>query len=86
MIPALALIGIGHKRRFYLPIPLILLWPLVFLCFAVVWLAGLFVRRGSEEYRYLAIAWKGLHILCQLSGLRIDVVSRDRHNVFIWLI
>ena len=86
MIPALALIGIGRKRKFALPLPVILLWPVIFLALAVLGLASLFVRRGTEEHKYLGMAKTGLLSLFQLSGLRIDVASRDRDQVFIWLI
>lgn len=82
MIPALAIIGFGRKRMIPLPVPLFLLWPFILLALAVVGLAGWLTRRQPAARSGLLVARTALLATFHLSGLRIDVRSRDQDNVY----
>jgi len=76
MPPALLLLGFGRVRRFVLPLPLILLWPLLllgWLCLGVGWLA----TAGRVRPAALLAGAAGLRALHELRGTRIDVRGRD---------
>jgi hypothetical protein len=88
MMPALALVAIGPRRRWLLPLPLplFLLWPFVVLAIGGVRLADALRRRpGSTTGRH-AGARAALHALCQLRGLRLDVCSSDDIRLLVWFL
>ena len=71
MLPTLLLVGAGSRRRVWIPLPLILLWPFWLLGW-VVWVPVRLLR--VEQERALRM---GLILLAQLSGLRLDVDTTD---------
>jgi hypothetical protein len=71
MLPAVLLVGAGRRRRIWIPVPVILLWPF--------WLLGWVVWAPA---RLLRLDWAhalraGLVFLAQLSGLELDVETKD---------
>ena len=82
MIPALAIIGFGRKRMIPLPVPFFLLWPFILLALAVVGVASRLTRRQHAARSGLAVAKTALVAMFHLSGLRIDVRSREHDNVY----
>lgn len=80
MPPAVALLGVG-PRPWWLPIPVILLWPVVLVALVIVGAVELVMGRTTLPLsRNLGLA------LWQLHGLRIDVQSSHGGRVFLWLI
>jgi len=79
MIPALLLVGVGWQRRVPLPLPLIVLWPLVLLAAGLTALYRLAARSTPVLPPVLAV-------LFQLSGLRIDVRSRNGTGILFWFV
>jgi hypothetical protein len=80
MAPAVALLGFG-PGRWWLPIPVILLWPPVLLALVGVGLVELaFGRVTLQISRTLGLA------LWQLHGVRIDVQSSNGGRVLLWLL
>jgi len=51
MIPWLALVGIGRRRRFVLPVPVFLLWPFLALGWVALSVAALFAPRHRQAGR-----------------------------------
>lgn len=80
MLPVLMLIGVGERHRFWIPLPMILLWPFWLLGW-VIWLPLWVLRTRSAEMLRIALQMGG-----QLSGLRIDVDTVDGEHVHIRLI
>jgi hypothetical protein len=80
MLPVLMLVGVGARRRVWIPLPMVLLWPFWFLGWGV-WLL-LWVVRASWA-RPLQGA---LQLGCSLSGLRVDVESVNGKSVHVRLI
>ena len=71
MLPTLLLVGAGSRRRIWIPLPVILLWPL--------WLLGWVIWAPA---RLLRLEWShplhaGLILLAQLSGLELNVDTSD---------
>jgi hypothetical protein len=85
MIPALLVLGVG-ARRFPIPLPLFLLWPLLLLALGVVSLAAAILGRRSEQGRNAHLAKAGLLALFHLSGLKIDVREKSGGGVHIWFL
>ena len=84
MIPVIGLIRIGKARwTVPLPLPVFLAWPFVLVALARVTLTERLVNRRSTHSK-LTMARGGLSVLCQLSGLKIDVRSTDGSRVFVW--
>ena len=85
MLPALAIIGIGSGRKFRVPLPFFLLWPL-FLAGALVMaaLGGSRFRAGRQGF--FARFRTCLAVFYHLSGLNIDVRSRDGTSFYLRLI
>ena len=83
MIPALAVVGFGRKRMIPIPMPFFLLWPFILLALAVVGLASCLTRRQYPSPRGLVAAKTAILALFHLSGLRIDVRSRDQDNFYL---
>ena len=76
MPPVLLLLGIGRVRRVFVPLPLILLWPLLllgWLFLGVAWLATV----GRPRPDSLQAGAAGLRALHELRGTRIDIRRRD---------
>lgn len=67
MLPVLLLVGAGHPRRVWIPVPLFLLWPFWILGW-IVWLPV--AVTGVRWARSLRM---GLMMMAHLSGLRVDV-------------
>ena len=82
--PVLLIIGVGNRWR--IPFPLFLLWPF----FAVVWLAltlfQLFVGSGRNARQGIVMGKQALAVFGHLSGLRIEVESKDGRGVNIRII
>lgn len=80
MLPALLLVGAGRRRRFWIPMPAFLLWPL----WLVGWLVWLLFRIfGIRWEKPLRVALElGLH----MSGTRLDVESTDGNRIHVKLI
>ena len=75
MPPALLLLGIGRWRRWPLPLPLFLLWPLLalaYLCLGAAWLFAALLGRSPNRVR---AGLKGLEAYRHLGGLRVDLNS-----------
>jgi hypothetical protein len=80
MLPALLLVGIGGRRRFWIPFPLFLLWP-VWVLGWVVWFVLWMFRARWERPLSAALTLAG-----SLSGLRVDVDSSDQQHVHLRMI
>jgi hypothetical protein len=87
MWPALILVGVGRRRRFILPGPLFLIWPLIALAWLVLGLWSLAwsvtPRRGAERPDPLAGFLVALTLFGKLSGLLVDVAARDGARVYV---
>jgi hypothetical protein len=75
MLPTLLLVGAGTRRRIWIPVPVILLWPF--------WLLGWVVWAPArpllpEQAHGLRAA---LILLARLSGLELDVDTKDGTSV-----
>ncbi|MEE8277195.1 MAG: hypothetical protein V3R89_00525 [Thermoanaerobaculia bacterium] len=80
MLPAVALLGVG-PGGWWVPIPVIVLWPLLFLALAVVGLVEAITSSGTlPRTRTLWLA------LCQLHGIKVDVRSATGTRVFLWVL
>lgn len=101
MMPALAILGGAgvRGRRWFLPLPLFLLWPLVLVVLAAMAIGTRVLRPSSSSMRAfqpsdlsqsagrpLAAARLTLRAFCQLRGLRIDVRSSDGEGFRLWFI
>ena len=71
MIPTFLLLGIGERRRFWIPLPLFLLWPFWLLGW-LVWMPARLIRARWEP-----ALRTGLMVGAHLGGLRIDVDASD---------
>ena len=75
MLPSFLLIDVGTKRRIWLPLPTILLWPFWLLGW-VIWAPARLLRLKLADRLHA-----GLVLLAQLSGLSIDVDTADGTKV-----
>jgi len=80
MLPALVMVGFGHRRRFWIPIPAFLLWPFWVLGWAVWAIFIIFRFQWEKPLRTALVA--GMH----LSGLRVDIGSSDGGRLNVWMI
>ena len=80
MLPALLLVRIGGHHRFWLPLPVLLLWPIWLLGWAV-WMV-LWALRIPWERSVRTILVLGAN----LSGLRIDVDSANGQHIHVRMI
>jgi len=80
MLPGLVLVGIGRRRRLWLPLPTFLLWPL-WLVGWLVWLVLAAVRAPWHKAVH-----QGLVLGYHLSGLRVDVNSARGHRIYVRMI
>ena len=80
MLPALIIIGFGARRRLWLPLPTILLWPLWLIGWAV-WFVLAVLRVPWQKPVRMALVL-GAH----LSGLRVDASSADGQRIFVRMI
>lgn len=71
MLPSLLLFGAGARRRVWIPLPVVLFWPVWLLAWAV-WVPARVL--GTEWAHSLRAA---LTLLARLSGLRLDVDAAD---------
>jgi hypothetical protein len=71
MLPSLLLVDVGSRRRIWIPLPFILLWPFWLLGW-VVWAAAWLMRFERAETLRL-----GLTLMAQLSGVSVDVDAKD---------
>ncbi len=80
MPPAVALLGVG-PGRWWLPLPVIALWPVFFLALVVAGLVELVMGRATLPLsRNLGLALWWLH------GVRIDIQSSKGARLFLWLL
>ncbi len=88
MMPALGLIAFGSRKRWPvpLPIPVILLWPLILLGLAGVFLVQGILRLSGSSSTLVAAGKTGSMTFCQLRGLKVDVRSSDGTRVLIWFV
>lgn len=81
MLPALALlVGFGRRRRLWLPLPTILLWPFWLLgwtAWAVLWL--LRVPQAAQLRLFLESS-------ARLSGLRLHIETQDGLHIHVHLV
>lgn len=71
MLPGIALIGVGQQRSLWVPVPVVLLWPL----WVSGWLIWAFMRGlHVPGHRQL---WLLLSLSGRLSGLRLDIRSKE---------
>jgi hypothetical protein len=80
MLPALLLVGIGGRRRVWIPLPIILLWPF--------WLIGWVVWLVSATFR---APWTGsfhvaLLVMAHLSSLCVDIDAADGERIHVRMI
>jgi hypothetical protein len=80
MLPTFLLLKIGKGRRFWIPLPIFLLWPFWFLA----WLAWLVLW-------VFRIPWKGtvrtaLMFPIHLSGFQVEVDSSDGAHIHLRMI
>ncbi len=75
MLPSVLLIGVGARRRIWIPVPVILLWPFWLLGW-VVWAPARLLRR---DWGHALRA--GLIMLAQLSGLRLHVDTTEGTHI-----
>ncbi len=80
MLPALVLVGTGGRRRFWIPIPAFVLWPL--------WLLGWLVWSVFRICRFpwAAMLREALLLGTHLSGVRLDIDSADGTRIHIRMI
>lgn len=71
MLPTLLLVGAGSRHRIWIPLPVLLLWPFWLLGWAV-WAAAWLIRLERADALRAALI-----LLAQVSGLRVDVDSKD---------
>jgi len=71
MLPAVLLVGAGSRRRIWIPMPVILLWPFWLVGWAV-WAPARLLRLERADALRAALI-----LLAQLSGLRVDVDTAD---------
>jgi hypothetical protein len=80
MLPAFLLIGVGENRRFWIPLPLVLLWPFWLLGW-LLWIVLLIL--GIPWAKPLKVA---LQLAANLSGFRVDVDTADGEHVHVRMI
>jgi hypothetical protein len=80
MLPALLLVGFGARRRLWLPLPVVLLWPLWFAGW-VAWLVLAAVGVSWERPLRLALT-VGAH----LAGTRVDIQSAKGERIYLRMI
>ena len=86
--PALLIIGLGRvrvfggRRRFFLPLPLFLIWPLYLLAYMIFGLAWLLTPRSAKPAG-LTAALAALDAGRRLSGLRVDIQSAQNENIYL---
>lgn len=71
MPPSLLLVDVGSRRRIWIPLPLILLWPFWLLGW-LAWLPARLLRLESAR-----VLRTGLVLLAQIPGLELDVHTTD---------
>jgi hypothetical protein len=76
----MALLGFG-PGRWWVPIPVILLWPLIFVALALVGLVELLM--GSATLPRTRTLWLALW---HLHGVKVDVRSSRGSRLFLWLL
>ena len=77
MLPGLALIRIGRRRSVWIPLPIVLLWPLWLLAWPV-WALMWALRIPGHRHLWLLLVLSG-----RFSGVRLELSSRDgRHILF----
>jgi hypothetical protein len=80
MLPALLMVGFGRTRRFWIPLPFFLLWP--------IWLLGWAVWGFSK---IVGFAWEkslrtALMVGAHLSGARVEIDTTDGNHIHFWMV
>ena len=85
MTPPILLILSFGSDGIPIPLPLFLLWPFIGLAWLTLTLVQLFIwsQRGRGM---IAFAKHALAIFCRLSGMRVDVESKNGSDVHIQII
>jgi hypothetical protein len=83
MLPVLIVMGFGKKRRVPVPFPFILLWPVIAIGCVVLAALGRNGRRGRLTPGFLSRLKNAFGIFYYLSGLRIDVRSREGTSIYL---
>jgi len=82
-MPALAWIAIGTGKLWPIPVPIFLLWPVIWLALAATGLARAAYRRPGSIGLMLASANQALLAIGQLRGLAVDIQGSDGTRIFI---
>jgi hypothetical protein len=77
MLPMFLLVAVRGGRRIWIPLPLLLLWPLWLLAWPVWFVLGVFRHSWARPLRMALLA--SVH----MSGLRVDVDTADGDHVHI---
>lgn len=80
MLPALVLVGIGGRRRLWIPLPIVLLWPF-WLLGCAVWLAFWLLRISWEQPLRLALV-----LATRLSGITVNIDSAKGDRIHVRMI
>jgi hypothetical protein len=80
MLPALVILGIGRRRRLWIPLPAFLLWPFWVLGW-LVWVVFKLMRLRWEKP-----LWTVLLMGAQLSGFRLDLQTKDARHIHVRMI
>ena len=82
--PALLILSFG-KNGIPIPLPLFLLWPFIGLAWLILTLVQCFVWSQSGR-RWIGFAKHALAVSCRLSGIRLDVESKNGRDFHIQII
>ena len=76
MIPSFAVISWKPRQKIPVFIPILLLWPVIFLVLGIAWTVGFFLpscREHSAKIRAMIVA------LMNMRGLRVEVASDETY-------
>jgi len=75
MLPGVALVGLGRRRNLWIPLPIVLLWPFWLLGW-LVWVSMKGLQIPGHRQLWLVLSLAG-----RLSGLRLEVKSRNGRHI-----
>ncbi|MCK4413897.1 MAG: hypothetical protein KAY32_10150 [Candidatus Eisenbacteria sp.] len=86
MWPVLLVVGVGRQRRFPLPLPFFLTWPLVGLGWIVVGLGSLVSPGSPRRPGAIGMLYTALALFNHLRGAQVDIDdSKGAHiHVRLW--
>ena len=86
MPPALIVLRVGSGGWFPLPLPLFLVWPFIAIAGLMLVICRPFVREESRADLGIDAGLQMLSIFCHLSGVRIEVCSKDGTDIRIQIV